>query len=108
MRSNPKYTAKRKSSKAKKACNAIDRSPFQQCAETTRLCLLTLALSDLGRETGLDGGDGTARSTGVTGDEGQAVLSLVELGIWRSAGFASDVLHCELLALIFLFSSFKG
>lgn len=60
--------------------------------------MLTLALSDLGGETGLDGGDGTAGSARVTGDKGQAVLSLVELGIWRSAGLASDVLHCVFIS----------
>ena len=60
--------------------------------------MLTLALSDLGSETGLDGGDGTAGSAGVTGDERQTVLSLVELGIWGSAGLASDVLHCGIIS----------
>ena len=63
--------------------------------------MLTLALSDLGGETGLDGGDGTAGSAGVAGDEGQAILSLVELGIWRSAGLASDVLHYETVSTDF-------
>ena len=61
--------------------------------------MLTLALSDLGGETGLDGGDRTARSARVAGDERQTVLTLVELGIWRSAGLASDVLHWEFVSI---------
>jgi hypothetical protein len=43
--------------------------------------LHTLALADLSRETSLDRGDGSARSTGVAGDEVETVLSLVEFGI---------------------------
>lgn len=77
---------------------------LEESAEATRLCLLTLALSDLGGETGLDGGDGTARSARVASDERQTVLSLVELGIWRSAGLAGDVLHCGIVSIPSLFS----
>lgn len=51
-------------------------------------CLSThlLSLADLGRETCLDCRDGPPRTTGVACDEVQTVLSLVELGIGRTAG----------------------
>lgn len=58
------------------------------------LTLLSASLSDLCGETGLDGSDGAAGSARVAGNKVQSVLSLVELGIWRSAGFASDIFHC--------------
>lgn len=48
---------------------------------TLGLTLHLLSLADLGRETGLDGGDGTARTARVAGDEVETVLSLVQLGI---------------------------
>jgi hypothetical protein len=51
----------------------------------------TLAAADLATETGLDGGDGTTRSTGVAGDEVQTVLTLVELGVRAAAGLAGNV-----------------
>jgi len=47
----------------------------------------------LGRETGLDCCDGSSRAAGVASDEVQSVLSLVEFGVWRSAGFAGDIFH---------------
>ena len=72
---------------------------LEESAGATRLCLLTLTLSNLGGETGLDGGNRTAGSAGVTSDERQAVLSLVELGIWRSAGLASDILHYGIVSI---------
>jgi hypothetical protein len=62
--------------------------------ETIRaLTLLSPSLADLGRETRLDGSHTATRSARVAGDEIQSVLSLVEFGIWRSAGLASDVFH---------------
>lgn len=57
----------------------------------TGLTLLSSSLADLGGETSLDGGDGTARSTGVAGDEVESVFTLVEFGIRRTAGLAGDV-----------------
>ncbi len=73
---------------------ARNAAMWQDNSGMTSLCLLALALSDLGGETCLDRGDGATRSARVASDEGQTVLSLVELGIWRSAGLASNVLHC--------------
>lgn len=55
----------------------------------------SLSLADLGRETGLDGGDGTSGTAAVAGDEVQSVLTLVELGIGAAAGLASDVFDCN-------------
>lgn len=57
----------------------------------------TLSAADLATETGLDGGDGTAGAAGVAGDEVQTVLALVELGVGAAAGFAGNVLDCNLL-----------
>lgn len=57
------------------------------------LALLPLSLADLGTVTRLDGRDGTSRSAGVAVDEVQTVFSSDELGIWRSAGLAGDVLN---------------
>jgi hypothetical protein len=59
-----------------------------------RLSLLSSALADLGRETGLDGRDGTSGTARVAGDEVQTVLTLVELCIRRAAGLASNILDC--------------
>ena len=69
---------------------------------SSRLSLLSSALADLGRETGLDGRDGTSGTARVAGDEVETVLTLVELCIWRAAGLASNVLDClgALLALL--------
>ena len=53
--------------------------------------MLSSSLADLGRETSLDGGDGTARAAGVAGDEVESVFTLVEFGIRRAAGLAGDV-----------------
>jgi hypothetical protein len=39
----------------------------------------------------LDGRDRTTRSTGIASDEVETVLSLVELGIRRTAGLAGHV-----------------
>lgn len=60
---------------------------------------LTSALSaaDLSTETSLDGGDRTARSARVAGDEVQTVLSLVELGVGAAAGLAGDVFDWNML-----------
>lgn len=70
----------------------------------SRLSLLSSALADLGRETGLDGRDGTSGTARVAGDEVETVLTLVELCIRRAAGLASNVLDCWLLlALACLF-----
>jgi hypothetical protein len=60
----------------------------------SRLSLLSSALADLGRETGLDGRDGTSGTARVAGDEVETVLTLVELCIRRAAGLASNVLDC--------------
>jgi len=46
----------------------------------------------LGRETGLDGSDGTSRTARVAGNEVKTVLSLAELGVGGATGLASDVL----------------
>jgi hypothetical protein len=54
-----------------------------------------LSLADLGRETSLDGSDGTSGTAAVTGDEVQSVLTLVELGIGAAAGLASNVFDCK-------------
>lgn len=62
------------------------------------LTLLSLPLSDLGRETSLDCGDTSSGAAGVTCDEVKSVLALVEFSIWRSAGFAGNIFHCEGLA----------
>jgi hypothetical protein len=63
----------------------------------SRLSLLSSALADLGRETSLDGRDGTSGTARVAGDEVETVLTLVELCIRRAAGLASNVLDCWLL-----------
>jgi hypothetical protein len=51
-----------------------------------------LSLADLGRETSLDGRDGSSRATVVASDEVQTVFSLIQLGVGRLAGLASDIL----------------
>jgi hypothetical protein len=51
-----------------------------------------LSLADLGRETSLDSRDGSSRTTVVASDEVQSVFSLIQLGVGRLAGFASDIL----------------
>ena len=58
------------------------------------LSLLSSALADLGRETSLDGSDGTSGTARVAGDEVETVLTLVELCIRRAASLASNVLDC--------------
>lgn len=55
----------------------------------------SLSLADLGRETSLDGSDGTSGTAAVAGDEVQSVLTLVELGIGAAAGLAGNVFDCE-------------
>jgi hypothetical protein len=62
-----------------------------------RLSLLSSALADLGRETSLDGRDGTSGTARVAGDEVQTVLTLVELCIRRAAGLASNVFDCWMI-----------
>jgi len=57
------------------------------------LTLLSASLSDLCGETGLDRSDTSSRAAGVAGNEIQSVLSLIELRIWGSAGFAGDIFH---------------
>ena len=59
--------------------------------KASRLTLLPLALADLGRETSLDGGDGTPGTARVAGDKVKSVLSLVEFGVWGAAGLAGNV-----------------
>jgi hypothetical protein len=51
----------------------------------------------LGRETGLDGSNTSSGTAGVASDKVQSVLSLVEFGIWGSAGFAGDIFHWYLI-----------
>lgn len=58
----------------------------------TNLCPHLPSLSDLGRETSLDRGNGPSGSAGVAGDEGQTVLSLAQLRVRRSARLARHVL----------------
>jgi hypothetical protein len=53
----------------------------------------TLSAANLGTETGLDSGDGTARSTGVASDEVQTVLTLAEFGVGATAGLAGNVFN---------------
>lgn len=50
------------------------------------------SLSDLGRETSLDRGNGPSGSARVAGDEGQTVLSLAQLRVGRPACLARHVL----------------
>lgn len=57
------------------------------------LTLHLLSLSDLGRESSLDGGDGTTRTAVVAGNEVQTVFTLAELCVGRFASFASDVFN---------------
>ena len=57
------------------------------------LTLLSLPLSNLCRETSLDGRDGPPRAAAVASNEVKTVLSLVELGIWGAASFAGYVFH---------------
>jgi len=57
------------------------------------LTLLSLSLADLGRETGLDRSNGSSGSAGVAGNKVETVLSLVKLGIWRSACLAGNIFH---------------
>jgi hypothetical protein len=68
-------------------------APILQCRTAIFLTLLSASLANLGRETGLDCCDGSSRAAGVASDEVQSVLSLVEFGVWRSAGFAGDIFH---------------
>jgi hypothetical protein len=71
------------------------RSPVRIEREKERRGFLTLHLSslaDLGRETSLDSGNTSSRTTVVAGNEVQTVLTLVELGVRRFAGLASDIL----------------
>merc|ERR1711939_963697 len=58
-----------------------------------RLSLLSLSLADLGRETGLDGGDGSPGAARVARHEVETVLTLVQLGVRATAGLASDVFN---------------
>ena len=58
-----------------------------------RLSLLSLSLADLGRETGLDGGDGSSGAARVARHEVETVLTLVQLGVRATAGLARDVFH---------------
>lgn len=55
----------------------------------------SLSLANLGRETSLDGSDGTSGTAAVAGNEVQSVLSLVELGVGAAAGLASNVFDCD-------------
>lgn len=64
-----------------------------------RLTLLSSALSDLGGETGLDSGDGTAGATAVASNEQQTVFSFVEFGGWGTAGFAGYIFHCDVISI---------
>lgn len=59
----------------------------------THLTLLPLALADLGRETSLDGRDGTSRAAGIARHKVESVLALVELRVWGAAGLAGHVFH---------------
>lgn len=58
----------------------------------TNLTLHLPSLSDLGRETGLDGLDRTTRAARVASNEVKTVLSLGKICVGRSAGLAGDVL----------------
>jgi hypothetical protein len=55
------------------------------------LTLLPLSLSDLCRETALNGLDGTPTTAAITRDETETVFSLAEFGIRRFARLADDV-----------------
>jgi len=58
----------------------------------SHLSLLSLPLSNLGRESSFDCCYTPPTSTGVAGNEIQPVLSLVELRIWRTARLAGNIL----------------
>lgn len=60
-------------------------------AKESSLTLHLLSLSDLGRETRLDGRDGPSGTARVACDKVQTVLALVELGVGRFACFADNV-----------------
>jgi hypothetical protein len=57
------------------------------------LTLLSLSLTDLGRETSLDSRYTSSRATRIASNEVQSILSFVELCIRRSACLACHVLH---------------
>jgi hypothetical protein len=63
-------------------------------AKESSLTLHLLSLSDLGRETRLDGRDGPSGTARVACDKVQTVLALVELGVGRFACFADNVFDC--------------
>lgn len=63
----------------------------QRPKRVRHLALLSSSLADLGRETSLDGSDGTAGAARVAGDEVESVFSLVELGIRGAASLAGDI-----------------
>ncbi len=71
-------------------CLSVKRQP-------PSLALHLLALSDLGRETSLDGRYRTSRTAGVAGDEVETVFALVQLcvgGLARLAGDIFDYFFC--------------
>lgn len=59
------------------------------------LCLLPLALSNLSRESSLDGCHTASTAAGITCDEVKPVFSLVEFGIRRAAGLACNIFNCD-------------
>lgn len=58
---------------------------------TAHLTLLSLTLTNLRRETGLDRGDTPSTTARVAGHEVKTVLSLIQFSVWRSAGLACYV-----------------
>lgn len=69
------------------------KTTYKSCFHSsTHLTLLSPPLADLCRETRLDSRDGTPGAARVAGNEVQAVLALVELGIGRPTRLAGHVL----------------
>lgn len=58
-------------------------------------CLLPLALSNLSRESSLDGCHTASTAAGITRDEVKPVFSLVEFGIRRAAGLACNIFNWD-------------
>lgn len=64
-----------------------------QMARMIRLCLGLLPSSDLATETSFDSGDTSSTAARITGDEVQAVFSLVEFGVGAATRFAGNVFN---------------
>jgi hypothetical protein len=74
--------------KARKGQSKMNRKQL-----TNPLTLLPLSLSDLCRETALDGLNGPSATAAVARDETETVLSLAEFGVGGLARFADDIVN---------------